>query len=274
LTPRMRVRLAACFIMARKQAWAPSSRFALKSRTPGSHRPGSAGDCGQVGSVRRRAGSIPALSRIPVLPALLFHSRASPTSSPWILRSPSRGSRGPASHRVFRWPSALITRRLMSSARRIGCCRVRAHDKWAGNRTELEAPVKRGQRLPAVGHVQRDPVTDSDSGQASCDVLGLFPQLLIRDGRVVDGRCWRAVGGGQVFPRRHEVTGLAAGCLSRASRMSNLPRRLINSLPEARAPEPSGPAADVLLLSRCGRGSAMIISAPSCHHIGWPLEHR
>jgi hypothetical protein len=52
------------------------------------------GNCGQAGRDRRDAGSIPAFLRISrTVEAAIFTPR--PASSPWILRYPHTGSRGP-----------------------------------------------------------------------------------------------------------------------------------------------------------------------------------
>jgi hypothetical protein len=79
------MRLVACSMTASTWAWVPSSSSAVKK----SHaRIASAWDrrnCGQVGTDRRGAGSIPAFLRIShTVEAAIFTPR--PASSPWILQ--------------------------------------------------------------------------------------------------------------------------------------------------------------------------------------------
>ncbi len=79
------MRLLACSITARTQAWVPSSRPAVKKSHARITSPWERKNCDQVGRVRRRAGSMPLALRIcHTVDAATFTPR--PASSPWILR--------------------------------------------------------------------------------------------------------------------------------------------------------------------------------------------
>jgi hypothetical protein len=80
----------ACSITARTYAWVPSSRLAVKKSHARIASAWECKNCGQVGTDRRGAGSIPAFLRIShTVEAAIFTPR--PASSPWILRYPHAG---------------------------------------------------------------------------------------------------------------------------------------------------------------------------------------
>src|ERR1035438_4223207 len=106
VTPRMRIRLVACSIRARTYAWVPSSRSAVKKSHAGIASAWERRNCGQVGTDRRGAGSIPAFLRIShTVEAAIFTPR--PASSPWILQYPHAGF-----SRASRRTRALMFRRV------------------------------------------------------------------------------------------------------------------------------------------------------------------
>src|SRR6266581_3688679 len=107
VTPRMRMRRAACPVTAGTQAWVPPGRPAVKKSQTGIASAGERRNCGQVGPVRRSgAGSAPLALRIsPTVDAATL--TPSPASSPWILRYPH-----PGFSRASRRTRALIFRRI------------------------------------------------------------------------------------------------------------------------------------------------------------------
>src|SRR6201987_5246925 len=115
VTPRMRMRLVACSMAARTQAWVPSSRPAVKKSHARIASAWQRGNCDQAGPFSRRPGWRPLVLRISqAVDAATLTPR--PAISPRILRYPparilagqpaDQGLDGPAG----RWPAGPAAR--------------------------------------------------------------------------------------------------------------------------------------------------------------------
>src|SRR5580693_6532018 len=107
VTPRIRMRRAACPITVRTQAWVPPGRRALKKSQARITSAWERRNCGQVGPVRRGAGSMLALRTCHTVDAATLSPR--PASSPWILRYPPLPS--PVGALVLSFDDEIVRRR-------------------------------------------------------------------------------------------------------------------------------------------------------------------